>query len=715
MDTDLLTIVIPVYNGEKYIDNLIEAFRKQTDSRFQLIFIDDGSQDHSYEILCGFIETESFPIKTYRQENCGVSCARNRGIALADSEYVTFIDVDDLISEDYIAVIRDNLAAFSPEVFVLQTCRVREGEECPQEASVSGKGALVSSQDMLMRFLCNPTGYGVVNVVMKREFLLAQGLQFAEGYPYYEDYDFLYRLFAVCSCIAVTEKSLYFYVLRDGSAMSRFTVERFRCLELMEKLRGWLYQHAPDFLGHYDKWAIARIYWSLMWQSAVALPSLRQARRLGGLSGAGAYMRRLKSYPNARVRYSARLYCLCPALFFLLARLLGTSRTKALAPDFEGFCRYFSQRPERILVYGMTSNKGGIEAYLMNFYRRLDRDRLTFDFVTDFPRIVFEEEIIRGGSYVYKIPPKGKAPLKQLLVFGRILRHHREYRTVYFNVMDAGSAFTMLSSFLHRRVIVAHSHSSKAENMALHNRMKRLLYFLTDRRLACSETAARYMFGDRAAEQGLVTIINNAIALEDYEFQPALRRELRQELDISEGQPVLLHVGRMNREKNPLFLLDVMEEVLKIRKDAVLLYVGTGPMEEEIKAYAREKQFSEKQLVFLGLSDRVSALLQAADIFLLPSLFEGIPISGIEAQAADLVCFFSDRVTKQVQITARVRFLSLELPADQWAAEILSAPWQEARQRTGQLITEAGYNISAEKDKLISVLLGEEGGNCGNL
>ncbi len=713
MDTALLNIIIPVYNGEKYISNLIEAFRKQTDHRFRLIFIDDGSKDTSYETLCQFAKEETFSIQVYRQENHGVSYARNRGIELAESQYITFVDVDDFISEDYVSVIYDNLDAFTPETLVIQTRRVKENEPRRVEKNFQGRGSRISYYDMLMRLISNPTQYGVFNVVMKREFLLEQGIRFAEGYKYYEDYDFLYRLFAVCRNIVITERVLYFYILQEGSAMSRFIVDRFRCIELMERLRGWLYKHAPEFLECYDMWAIARIYWSLMWQAAIALPNIQEACRMGKLSEARSYMKRLRSYPDKRVRYSAGLYCFCPFLFFLFAKCLGSSHTKAVAVHAEAFEEYFTDKAKRVLVYGMTHGAGGIEAYIMNIYRNLDRGKLTFDFVTDFPTMAYEEEVIEKGSYVYKIPAKGKNPIKQLWALGKILRLHTEYDTVYFNILDAGAAFTMLEPFMHRRTIVVHSHSSSTENMGLHSKMQRLLLFLTDRKLACSQPAARYMFGDKAVDKGEVTIINNAIDLDKFCYNADIRRTQRKELKIPENQLVILHVGRMDAVKNPLFLLDIIEELAEKRKEVLLLYAGWGDMEDTVKAYAKEKELSEN-VVFLGMTDKVPLLMQAADVFLMPSLFEGLPVAGIEAQASDLACFFSDRVTEEIKITEKVWFMSLNLSAKEWAEKILSGVCMEDRRDNRDIMTSAGYNIQSEKDRVISVLIGKQGGHCGD-
>lgn len=353
---------------------------------------------------------------------------------------------------------------------------------------------------------------------------------------------------------------------------------------------------------------------------------------------------------------------------------------------------------DRILVYGMTDNMGGIEAYIMNVYRHLDKDRLTFDFIVDFPEMAYNDEVSAGGSNIYFIPAKGKNPLKHLAEFYRVLKKHKEYKTVYFNILNAGAAFSMLVPFLLRRKIVTHSHNSSDNNMRLHNAFKGLLNFFTKGKLACSQVAADYMFGENSG----AVIINNAIELDKYIYNENVRMKKRSELGL-DNELTVLHVGRMSPEKNPMYIIDIFSEIVKRQSDAVLLYTGRGPMEDEIKKYAEDKNLTEKNIKFLGMRKDVNELMQAADIFLLPSLFEGLPVVGIEAQTADLQCFLSDKITEAVKITDKVKFLSIEQPAGVWADSILSAE-VSGRVNRKQDMTDAGYNIEKEVEKLVKAL-----------
>ena len=353
-----------------------------------------------------------------------------------------------------------------------------------------------------------------------------------------------------------------------------------------------------------------------------------------------------------------------------------------------------------ILVYGMTNNRGGIESYIMNIYRHMDKSRLQFDFVTDFPEMAYADEVQSGGSRIHYIPGKRKAPLKHLLAFRRILREHPEYDTVYFNILNAGAAYTMRVAKQMGRRIITHSHNGSDCNMRLHRFFQKSLLRCTDVKLACSAVAGKYMYGDLQD----VHIIPNAIDLNAYVFSKDVRENKRRELSLAEDAFAVLHVGRLAEQKNPLFLLEIFSEIAKRNSRAVMLYVGAGEMKEEILACVRNLRMEDK-VRFLGMRKDVEELYQAADVFLLPSLFEGFPIVGIEAQASGLPCFFSDRITRELALTELARFYPLELGASGWAEEILKLALPE---RTGweTVLADKGYSIGVSAAQTAKILMG---------
>lgn len=342
---------------------------------------------------------------------------------------------------------------------------------------------------------------------------------------------------------------------------------------------------------------------------------------------------------------------------------------------------------KHVLVYGMTNNPGGIEAYLMGLFRRVHGKTVHFDFVSDFPTVSGGEELRDAGARIHLIPAKSRDLWGHLAGMWRILKEHPEYKTVYFNILDAGAAVTMLPVFALGRKIVVHSHNGSTDKVRLHRLCRPLLKRMTKCRVACSGIAAEFMFGSDSH----ALVIPNAIDGEKYRFNECLRQQKRQALELS-NKPVILHVGRISRQKNPLGLLDIFQAVHRQRPDAVLLSVGSGEMWEEFTAAIAEKGL-QSAVKCLGVRGDVAEILQAADVFLLPSLYEGLPISLLEAQAAGLPCVVSDVITREATVTGLVCPVSLEAAPEIWAKNVLEALEQPRRDTLAEL-TAAGFDIS---------------------
>lgn len=353
---------------------------------------------------------------------------------------------------------------------------------------------------------------------------------------------------------------------------------------------------------------------------------------------------------------------------------------------------------KRILVYGMTDNRGGIESYVMALYRNADKEKVQFDFVTDFPTMAYDDEVKRGGSLIHYIPAKSKNPIGHLRAFRKILKNHPEYDTVYFNILNSGAAFTMsVAKSMGRRCIV-HSHNNSDGNMRLHNFFKQRLIKYADKRLACSVPAAEFMFGTADG----CFIINNAISIKDFLFSPDIRESKRSQLGIGDGTFAVLHVGRISPQKNPRAVIDIFGEVQKLRPDSVLLYVGTGEQESEIKSYTEQKGLCES-VRFFGMRDDVNEIYSAADVFLLPSLYEGLGIVLIEAQTAGLPCFTSDSVPRATAVTELITYIPLSAPAAEWAKEICAFP-AGGRRSMDREVAAAGYSIDDVVGRTVQIL-----------
>ena len=188
--------------------------------------------------------------------------------------------------------------------------------------------------------------------------------------------------------------------------------------------------------------------------------------------------------------------------------------------------------------------------------------------------------------------------------------------------------------------------------------------------MCCSELAGRWLFGDKAYDSGKVYLLNNAIDLDKFKYNKSLRKEKRKELGISDDTLVIGHIGRFVAQKNHTFLIDIFNELHKKNPSSLLLLVGQGPLMEEIKNKVKELKLNDS-VRFLGQRNDVNELYQAFDVFCLPSLYEGLPVVGVEAQASGLLCILSNAMTKETKVLDITKFMSLNNTPREWADSIL--------------------------------------------
>ena len=337
MGDKMISVIIPVYNGEKYIPALIENLKAQNASKssLELVFVDDGSKDGSLELLNFYKECDEFTVSVYSQQNAGVSAARNLGIKHAKGDYITFLDVDDFVTNDYYDLFANAVSKENFDILVFSSIRVR-GAEKPELSGDYTEPQTISNNDMLCKMLGNPTKYGACNLLYKRDFVSNNALSFSVGFKYYEDYDFIYRAFALANGILITEKPIYFYMMREGSAMQRFTKDRLDCISLMENLKQWFKDAAPEFYPIFSKWGASRIYWSIFWQAALAF-NYKDFKKFANILNAKEKLSQLYDYPDKRVKLSSRLYGFGEMFYYLGVRLIGASHSKVEKADISNF------------------------------------------------------------------------------------------------------------------------------------------------------------------------------------------------------------------------------------------------------------------------------------------------------------------------------------------------------------------------------------------
>ena len=283
---------------------------------------------------------------------------------------------------------------------------------------------------------------------------------------------------------------------------------------------------------------------------------------------------------------------------------------------------------EKIIVAHIMGkwNGGGVESVVMNYYRNIDRNRIQFHFLcdedsTDIPY----EEIEKLGGKVIVIPPYQKLFKYQKELY-RIFKENN-YKIIHSHI-NALSVFPLrIAKKAGVPIRIAHSHSTSNKKEWKKNILKMILRpfskLYANNYFACTEYAGKWLFGKKVVERKELNVINNAIDLKKFEFNENTREDLRKELGIKEDVLVIGHVGRFMKQKNHEFLIDVFEKAIKQDDNIYLILVGQGPLEDKIKEMTKEKGI-ENKILFLGQRNDVNKLYQAMDIFVLPSLYEGL-------------------------------------------------------------------------------------------
>ena len=350
-------------------------------------------------------------------------------------------------------------------------------------------------------------------------------------------------------------------------------------------------------------------------------------------------------------------------------------------------------------------NRGGLETMLMNYYRQIDRDRIQFDFLVHrYYRADYDDEIESLGGKIYRLPVLNPLNPKYNKALSSFFDGHPEYQIVHVH-QDCMSSVILKKAIKHHvKVRIAHSHNSDQDKnwkYPIKMHYKKSISEYATNLLACNTDAGDWMFNGAP-----YTVIRNAVDAEKYRFSPAVREDVRKEFGIEDHDFVIGHVGRIDEVKNHRFLLEVYKEVLQT-KDAKLLLVGRGDLKEALEKTVKEEGLQDK-VIFTGLRNDVEKLLQAMDVFVFPSLYEGLPMSLIEAQAAGLPCVISDQVSSECLITKNAIMMSLKQSPAEWAEQVLRFATLP-REDTYQTIVQSGFDIKKNAEELQEFYLSAAG------
>ena len=350
----------------------------------------------------------------------------------------------------------------------------------------------------------------------------------------------------------------------------------------------------------------------------------------------------------------------------------------------------------RILhVLDKISTDSGVSSMVMNYYTKLEHDKITFDFMLNEDTDTKSKAYIENkGSKIYVMPKLKITNIFKYIVALKRFYNNNSYNIIHGHVANSAVIYLGLAKSIPYRII--HSHSIKSSDI-LWKRIRnwflnRFVKHVANCYIACSEEAAKFLFGKTEN----IKILNNAIDVEKFIFNKEKRKEIRYSLGLSD-EIVIGHVGRFSPVKNHDFLIDVFNEVYKSNNNTRLLLIGNGELYSNIVIKA--KKFGlEKAIIFLGKKDNVEDYMNAIDVFMLPSLFEGLGLVGVEAQASGLQVLASENIPRVMDVTGNVEFLKLD--KDVWVQRFINLHPNSDRQKQGGRVEGSRYDINTQTHNL---------------
>ncbi|HWO77458.1 MAG TPA: glycosyltransferase family 1 protein [Bacillus sp. (in: firmicutes)] len=355
--------------------------------------------------------------------------------------------------------------------------------------------------------------------------------------------------------------------------------------------------------------------------------------------------------------------------------------------------------PIRVLHVLGRLNRGGTETMIMNIYRKIDRSKIQFDFIvhTD-DKCDYDDEIQELGGKIYSFPTySGKNHFSYKYFWETFLKRHSEYSIIHGHMRSTAAIYLKIAKKF-GLITIAHSHSTSSGNgfsAIVKNIFQYPIRYIADYLFACSENAGVWLFGANACKKENFFIINNAIDAKKFIYDRKTDLKLRRELGI-EGKFVIGHVGRFATPKNHEFLIEIFNSVHEKVENAILLLVGDGELRKSIEKKVIDLELQDN-VIFTGKQSEIHKLLHTMDIFVFPSLYEGLGLVVIEAQASGLRCIVSDQIPKEAFITDLVDVISLKEKKDSWVKIIVNNATSDNkndRKNTYEQIKSSGYDIN---------------------
>lgn len=351
--------------------------------------------------------------------------------------------------------------------------------------------------------------------------------------------------------------------------------------------------------------------------------------------------------------------------------------------------------PIRILHMIGSLNVGGSQALVLNLYRKIDRSKIQFDFIIDHrEHLYYKDEVEKMGARVYRFPSfNGYNYWEIKKTWKDFFENHKEYKILHSHIRSYASMYLPVAKQYGLKTII-HSHSV-SNGIGLRSFVKSVLQFplrfQADYFMACSIEAGKWLFGNKVAHGDCFILIRNSIDSDRFTFNNESRSITRTRLSL-ENKFVIGNVGRLVKSKNHVFLIEIFEKVLEQAGNAMLLIVGDGEEKQHLIELVKIKGISER-VIFAGNRDDTELYYNAMDVFVFPSMWEGLGIVAIEAQASGLPCVIEKKIPKEADLNVGlINRLGLEEDAGIWAKEVLRLKNTERISRK-DAVREAGYDI----------------------
>jgi len=359
-----------------------------------------------------------------------------------------------------------------------------------------------------------------------------------------------------------------------------------------------------------------------------------------------------------------------------------------------------------LYVLSCITKNGGVQSIVYNYFNHLDKKDMQIDFLALLPGDEeIEQDLIKQGCNVYHL--KGSEE-KDLFLFmkeiKKFFKEHHDYDILHNHQTNLDFFYLRESKKWKIPVRIMHAHNTNCDINWLRMTVLRLMSKVyANYYFACSEQAGKWMYGKNITKNKNFYVINNAIDVDKNIYNEEIRNKIRQENGITNNF-VIGNVSRMTEVKNHKFLIDVFNEILKLDITSKLLLVGDGPLQEELKEKVKNLNI-EENVIFYGTTNKVNEMLQAMDVFVLPSLFEGVPVSIIEAAASGVKYVITDNIDSHLNKSDLELKLSLNLTAQQWAKEIFEFSKSYKRMNQKKLLRESGFDIEEQSKKLEEIYI----------